>query len=151
MLFEICGWNLKRKYWKLFELWCVPFWKNVFRKNAFKVLSWVWETPDTPQEKREIKQKFFFHVWNLLPHILEGSNWILSQKKTIFWKIYTGFDPYKIFKIHTDNSYKFEFLFLQDNVHNDYRTVFYHLLHQRMKTWKSGHKLRQSHKVVRLP
>ena len=35
----------------------------------------VWETPDTPQEKREIKQKIFFsHVWNLLPHILEGSN-----------------------------------------------------------------------------
>ena len=34
----------------------------------------VWETLDKPQKKREIKQIFFFHVWTLLPHILEGSN-----------------------------------------------------------------------------
>ena len=36
------------------------FEKTCFEKNAFKVSSWVWKTPDTPQEKREIKQKFFF-------------------------------------------------------------------------------------------
>ena len=47
------------KYWKLFELWCVPFWKTCSEKNAFKILSSVWETSDTPQEKREIEQKFF--------------------------------------------------------------------------------------------
>ena len=54
--------------------------KRVSRKTRLKF--WVvfiaqvavWETPNTPQEKREIKQKFFFHVWNLLPHILEDSN-----------------------------------------------------------------------------
>ena len=55
--------------------------KRVSRKTRLKF--WVvfmaqvavWETPDTAQEKREIKQKkIFFHVWNLLPHILEGSN-----------------------------------------------------------------------------
>ena len=55
--------------------------KSVTRKTRLKF--WVvfiaqvtvWETPDTPQEKREIERKFFFfHVWNLLPHILEGSN-----------------------------------------------------------------------------
>ena len=33
------------------------FEQTCFEKNAFKVLSWVWETPDTPQEKRKIKQK----------------------------------------------------------------------------------------------
>ena len=37
--------------------------KTCLEKNAFKVLSWVWETPDTPQEKREIKQKFFFFMY----------------------------------------------------------------------------------------
>ena len=57
----------------------------------------------------------------------------------------------KILKIHTDNSYQSELLFIQDNVYNDYRTVFYHLLHQWIKIWKSGYKLRQSHKLVRLP
>ena len=41
----------------------------------------------------KIKQKFFFYVRNLLPHILEGSNQILSQIKPIFWKIYTGDAP----------------------------------------------------------
>ena len=55
--------------------------KRVSRKTRLKF--WVvfiaqvavWETPDTAQEKREIKQKKkIFHVWNLLPHILEGSN-----------------------------------------------------------------------------
>ena len=54
--------------------------KRVSRKTRLKF--WVvfiaqvavWETPDTLQEKREIEQNFFFHVWNLLPHILEGSN-----------------------------------------------------------------------------
>ena len=57
----------------------------------------------------------------------------------------------KIFKIHTDNSYQSEFLFIQDNVYTDYRTIFNHLLHQWMKIWKSGRKLRQRHKLVRLP
>ena len=54
--------------------------KRVSRKTRLKF--WVvliaqvavGDTPDTPQEKCEIKQKFFFHVWNLSPHILEGSN-----------------------------------------------------------------------------
>ena len=32
-----------------------------------------------------------------------------------------------------DNSYQSEFLFIHDNVYNDYRTVFYHLLHEWMK------------------
>ena len=31
---------------------------------------------------------------------------------------------YSIFKIHNDNSYQFEFLFIQVNVYNGYRTVF---------------------------
>ena len=44
-----------------------------------------------------------------------------------------------------------QFLFIYDNVYTDYRTVFYHLLHQWMKIWKSDHKLRQGHKLVRLP
>ena len=56
----------------------------------------------------------------------------------------------KNIQIHTDNSYQTEFFFIQDNVYNYYRTVFYHLLHQWMKIWKSGHKLRHGHKLVRL-
>ena len=31
------------------------------------------------------------------------------------------------------NSYQPEFLFIQDNVYNHYRKIFYHLLHQWMK------------------
>ena len=54
--------------------------KRVSRKTRLKfwvvfiAQAAVWEMPDTPQEKREIKQKKNVHVWNLLPHILEGSN-----------------------------------------------------------------------------
>ena len=58
---------------------------------------------------------------------------------------------FKNIKIHTENSYQSEFLFIQDNVYNDYRTIFYHLLHQWMKIWESGHKLKQGHKLLRLP
>ena len=57
----------------------------------------------------------------------------------------------KYSKFTPKNSYQSKFLFIQDNVYNDYRTVFYHLLHQWLKIWKSGHKLRQVHKLVRLP
>ena len=31
------------------------------------------------------------------------------------------------------NSYQSEFLFIQDNISNDYRKVFHHFLHQWMK------------------
>ena len=48
----------------------LKFWTGVFIAQVA-----VWETLDTPQEKREIKQKKkIFHVWNRLPYILEGSN-----------------------------------------------------------------------------
>ena len=52
------------------------FKKRVSRKTRLKFWVVVWETPDTPQEKREIKQKkkTIFNIWNLLPHILQGSN-----------------------------------------------------------------------------
>ena len=54
--------------------------KRVSRKTRLKcwvvfiVQVAVWETPDTPQEKRKIEQKKKFHVWNRLPYIIEGSN-----------------------------------------------------------------------------
>ena len=37
--------------------------KTCFEKNAFKVWVAVWETLDTPQKKREIKQKKKFFLY----------------------------------------------------------------------------------------
>ena len=45
---------------------------------------------------------------------------------------------YEIFKIHTNNSYQPKFLFIQDNVYYDYRTIFYHFassMNKNMKKW----------------
>ena len=44
-----------------------------------------------------------------------------------------------------------EFLSIQDNFYTDYRTVFYDLLHQWLKLWKSGYKLRKVEKPMSLP
>ena len=67
--------------------------KKRFEKNAFKVLSWVWETPVTSQEKREIKQKKQFSSMKPFASYSRKFKLILSKKKTIFWKMYTGVAP----------------------------------------------------------
>ena len=68
--------------------------KRVSRKTRLKF--WVEYERRLTRLRKHAKLNrifFFFHVWNLLPHILEGSNEIWSQKKPIFWKIYTGVAP----------------------------------------------------------
>ena len=60
------------------------------------------------------------------------------------FKKYSKFTPI----IHINpNSYSFRITFVMIIIVR----FFYHLLHQLIKIWKSGHKLRQGHKLVRLP
>ena len=78
--------------------------KRCFEKNAFKVLSWVlagvfiaqvavWETPDTLQEKREMKQKKKISCMKPFASYSGRFKLNFKPKKPIFWKIYTGVAP----------------------------------------------------------
>ena len=62
------------------------FEKTCFEKNALKVLSWVWETPDTPQEKREVKQKKKFLCMKPFASYSTRFKLNFKQKKTDFLK-----------------------------------------------------------------
>ena len=62
------------------------FEKTCFEKNAFKVLSWVWETPDTPQEKREIEQKNIFSCMKSFASYCRRFKLNFKPKKTDFLK-----------------------------------------------------------------
>ena len=75
-----------------FEKNAVSF--GTFRAGVFIAQVAVWETPDTPQEKREIKQTFFFA--SMKPFFASYSRRFklnFKQKIPIFWKIYTGVTP----------------------------------------------------------
>ena len=69
------------------------FEKTCFEKNAIKVLSCVhsagiavWETPDTPQEKREIKQKEKFSCMKPFASYSRRFKLNFKPKKTDFLK-----------------------------------------------------------------
>ena len=100
---------MKRKYWKLFELWCVPFGKNVFRVKR-RLKFWVeflgylpsrcvysaGETPDTPQEQREIKQKKNFSCMKPFASYSRRFKLNFKRKKTDFLKNLHWCCPLKI-------------------------------------------------------
>ena len=79
----------------------MPFWKKfVSRKTRLKFRAGVliaqvavWETPDTLQEKRKMKQKK--NLSRMKPFALYSRKFKLNfkRKKPIFWKIYTGGAP----------------------------------------------------------
>ena len=64
--------------------------KRVSRKTRLKF--WV-ETPDTPQEKREIKEKTEFIMYPFASYSRRFKLNFKPQKTPIFWKIYTGVAP----------------------------------------------------------
>ena len=73
------------------------FEKTCFEKNAFKVSSWVWETPDTPQEKREIKQTiFFFSCMKPFVSYFRRFKLNLKPKKNRFSEKFTLVLPLKV-------------------------------------------------------
>ena len=69
------------KIWKENIKNCSSYGACHFEKTCLKFWVAVWETLNTPQEKREIKQKKKFFISFFKP------------KKPIFWKNYTDVAP----------------------------------------------------------
>ena len=126
---------------KTFQRRLYKIWTSLIHLDAFFPLTLIfalfpWTNVMQLSKQSLVRWRRFhgYHCPDRNTHLKNGGS----------FKKYSKFTPI----IHINpNSYSFRITFVMIIIVR----FFCHLLHQLIKIWKSGHKLRQGHKLVRLP